>query len=96
MGIFDRFHKKSEAAEGSRRHNHITMLIARLEGPDRKNSIRAGLDLGQMVREDAEQLSDSILEVYLTSAGFAGTWSRKENVTEFVKKYNCLVIQYGK
>jgi hypothetical protein len=49
-----------------------------------------------MFREDAEQLGDSILEVYLTSGGSAGTWSRKENITKFVKKYNYLVIQYGK
>jgi len=65
---------------------HIAALIARLEGPDKENSIRAGLDLGQMFREDAEQLGDSILEVYLTSGGSAGTWSRKENITKFVKK----------
>jgi hypothetical protein len=95
MRIYDWFHKKPEARE-TRKTNHIAMLINRLEGPDKKNSIRAGLDLGQMVREDAEQLGDSILEVYLTSGGSAGTWSRKENITKFVKKYNYLVIQYGK
>ena len=95
MRIYDWFHKKHETRE-TEKTNHIAMLINSLEGPDKKNSIRAGLDLGQMVREDAEQLGDSILEVYLTSVGSAGTWSRKENVTKFVKKYNYLVIQYGK
>lgn len=49
-----------------------------------------------MVREDAEQLGDSILEVYLTSVGSAGTWSSEENVTKFVKKYNDLLKQYQK
>ena len=96
MGIFDRVHKKSEAAKDARRHNHIAALIDRLEGPDKKNSIRAGIDLGQIVREDAEQLGDSVLEVYLTSVGSAGTWSSNEIVTRFVKKYNDLLTQYEK
>ena len=96
MGIFDRVHKKSEAAKDARRHNHIAALITRLEGTDKKNSLRAGIDLGQMVRVDAEQLGDGILEVYLTSVGSAGTWSREENVTKFVKKYNDLLKQYEK
>jgi hypothetical protein len=69
-------------------------LIARLEGPDKTNSVRAGMDLGQIVREDAEQLGDSILEVYVTSTGSAGTWSSEETVTKFVKKYNDLLTQY--
>jgi len=96
MGIFDRVHKKSEATKDARRHNHIAALIARLEGTDRKNSLLAGIDLGQMVREDAEQLGDSILDVYLTSVGSAGTWSKRENVTKFVEKYNDLLTQYEK
>jgi hypothetical protein len=94
MGIFDRFHKRSEAAGDTRRNNHVAALTARLEGPDKKNSVRAGIDLGQIIREDAEQLGDSILEVYVTSTGSAGTWSSEENVMKFVNKYNDLLTRY--
>ena len=96
MGIFDRLHKKSEVAGGARRNNHITTLIDHLEGPDKKNSVRAGMDLGKIIREDAEPLGDSILEVYLTSVGSAGTWSSNEQIAGFVKKYNDLLAQYRK
>jgi hypothetical protein len=95
MGIFDRFHKTSEAAGDTRRNKLIAALITRLEGSDKKNSLRAGTDLGQIVREDAEQVGDSILEVYLTSVGSAGTWSSEERITKFVKKYNDLLAQHG-
>lgn len=94
MGIFDRSHKKSEARD-TRRNNHIAALVARLEGPDKKNSVRAGIDLGQLLREDAEQLGDSILEVYVTSLGSAGTWSSNESIVKFVQKYNDLLARYG-
>jgi hypothetical protein len=94
MGIFDRLHKKSEAQRDARIRAQVATLISRLEGADRENSIRAGIDLGQMIREDAERLGDSILEVYVTSTGSAGTWSSEENITKFVKKYNDLLAEY--
>ena len=96
MGIFDRFHKKTGPGGDARRSVHTASLIARLEGPDKKNSVRAGMDLGQIIREDAERLGDSILEVYVTSTGSAGAWSSEENVTKFVKKYNDLLTRYEK
>ncbi len=95
MGIFDRLHKKSEVAGGARRNNHITTLIDHMEGPDKKNSVRAGMDLGKIIREDAEALGDSILEVQVTSLGAASTWSSNERIVSFVKKYNDLLAQYG-
>ncbi len=95
MGILDRLHKKSEAGRNKRINDHIEGLVARLEGPDKANSARAGIDLGQMVREDAERLGDGILEVYVTSVGPAGTWSSREDIAQFVKKYNDLLARYG-
>ncbi len=96
MGIFERFRKRSEVAGDVRRNDHIAALVNRLEGADKKNSARAGIDLGQIIREDAERLGNSILEVYITSVGSAGTWSSDENLARFVKKYNELLAQYGK
>ena len=89
MGIFDRFHKKSGEGGYEKRNSHIAALVARLEGPDKENPAR-------IVREDAEKLGDSILEVQLTSLGSAATWSSDENVTNFVKKYNDLLTQCKK
>jgi hypothetical protein len=94
VGILDRFHKKSGGRD-ARKDNHIAALVARVEGPDKKNSVRAATDLGQIVREDAAPLGDAILEVYLTSVGSVGTWSSNESVINFVKKYNDLLARYA-
>ena len=62
MGILDRLHQKSEAEGDTKSRDHIEALVSRLEGPERRNSARAGMDLGQLVREEAEQLRESIVE----------------------------------
>ncbi len=92
MGIFDWFRKRPEARE-TRRDNRITPLTARDDAPDNKYGLRADIDLAQIVRENAEELGDSISDVYATSAEPVDTRSGNESIRTLVRKYNELLLQ---
>lgn len=88
MGISDWFAKKPGAGTDNRRSEHTARLMAHIEGAAGK----AG-GIPESAREDIERLGDAMFEVQVTTAGVLTTFSTREDVAGFVRKYNSLLAQ---